>query len=179
MIRIIAGEYRHRQIKDPSREKTRPTQDRIREALFSALKSEISDRTVLDLFAGSGALAFEALSRGAKSAVMVDVSPVCLKAMRETADSLDLGERAVLIKSDALDYLKRTDRKFGLVFLDPPYQSSYNRQCIDLLQSLSLLTDDAIIVIEQDREVGPVAGFALKSYSYGSKRIGIYRRELQ
>lgn len=178
MIRIIAGEYRHREVIRPATDKTRPTQDRIREALFSALGYAVNGRVALDLFAGSGALGFEALSRGAEKVVLVDKAKDCIVAMNKTKDSFKCGEAVEIIQSDAINFIKTTNTKFSLVFLDPPYKNRSNSEIIKLLLTNSLLTDNAIIVREQDYEVEEIENFTLKTYHYGEKRIGIYRRNI-
>lgn len=177
MIRVIAGRFRSREIIQPLSSKTRPTQDRVREAIFSALQHSVSGRTVLDLFAGSGAYGFEAVSRGAASAVLVDSSPICRQAMEKTKESLGLEDQVMVVCRDAFSYLRTAQGPFGLVFLDPPYKSLLCPRAIRELQALSLLSDDAIIVAEQETDIAPVDGFALKTYRYGSKRVGILRRE--
>lgn len=176
MIRIIAGEYRHREVVRPATDETRPTQDRIREALFSALGYTVNGRVALDLFAGSGALGFEALSRGADKVVLVDKAKDCIAAMNKTKASFKCGDEVEIIQSDALNFIKTTSTKFGLVFLDPPYKNRSNSEIIKTLLTNSLLTDNAIIVREQDYDIEEIEQFTLKTYRYGEKRIGIYRR---
>lgn len=100
MIRIIAGEFRHREIVNPNRAKTRPTQDRVREAIFSAISMSIKNRVVLDLFAGSGAYGFEALSRGASKAYFVDNAKECVEAIKETTTNLKIKDRVIITRSD-------------------------------------------------------------------------------
>ena len=176
MIRIIAGEFRHREIENPNVKGTRPTQDRVREAIFSALSNDVKDRFVLDLFAGSGAYSFEALSRGAREAYMVDRAKECILAMKKTAANLKIEDRVTIIRSDYLQFLKSNTKVFDLVFLDPPYAFNNNKNTIAMLLSLSMLTDNAIIIAEQENELEEIEGFRLRSYVYGYKKVGIYRR---
>jgi 16S rRNA (guanine966-N2)-methyltransferase len=121
-MRVIAGRYRGRTLHAPRGRATRPTSDRVREALFSIL-GEIDGATVLDLFAGSGALAIEALSRGASDATLVDSSPAAIAAIRRNLEAL--GIEAEVVRADAVawcEQAKRRARQYDLVFLDPPYR---------------------------------------------------------
>ena len=119
-LRIIAGRWRGVPITFPPRAELRPTPDRVRETIFNWLQPVILDAHVLDLFAGSGALAFEALSRGAARAVLVDRDMQIVRHLQQTADKLG-ATAAECIQSDAQRYLERTPAPFDVVFLDPPY----------------------------------------------------------
>jgi 16S rRNA (guanine966-N2)-methyltransferase len=119
-MRVVAGQFGGRKLASPptrSRE-VRPTSDRARETLFSIL-GDVSDLSVLDLFCGTGALAIEAISRGADSAVLVDRAPALA---RRNVEALGLANRCELVRADAIRYLERCDDRFGLVFCDPPYR---------------------------------------------------------
>ena len=119
-IRIIAGEYRGRRIAVPDRPGLRPTPDRVRETLFNWLGQALDGLACLDLFAGSGALGFEAASRGAARVVMVEQDRAVLEVLKNTRDTI--GARQVqVVLDDALAYLKRTPDRFDVVFLDPPF----------------------------------------------------------
>ncbi len=118
-LRITGGELGGRRIHAPKGAKLRPTTERVREAIFSIL-GDVSGARVLDLFSGTGALAFEALSRGASEATLVDTHP---RAARENADRLGLLDRAKVVRSDAIRFLRRAERgSFDLVLCDPPYR---------------------------------------------------------
>ena len=122
-IRIIAGEYRGRRIKVASRPGLRPTPDRVRETLFNWLGQWLAGQSCLDLFAGSGALGFEAASRGAARVVMVESDRAAFSALESARAKI--GARAVeLVYGDALDYLARTRERFDVVFLDPPFRQN-------------------------------------------------------
>jgi len=116
-VRVVAGELGGRRLTSPRGRALRPTADRVREALFSIL-GEVAGERVLDLYAGTGALAIEALSRGASSATLVDTD---LRTARLNVDALGLGERCELVRSDALRHLRRDEGEYDLVFCDPPY----------------------------------------------------------
>jgi 16S rRNA (guanine966-N2)-methyltransferase len=122
-VRIVAGEWRGRRIKAPDDDRVRPTADRVREAWMSIIGSQVVGARVLDLFAGSGALGLEALSRGAALAEFVDVSARSLKALRENAESLGAGERAIIHRGDAVRFVAGlSEGAFDLAFADPPYK---------------------------------------------------------
>ncbi len=122
-IRIIGGEYRGRRIAVPERRDLRPTPDRVRETLFNWLGQTLETKTCLDLFAGSGALGFEAASRGAARVVMVESDRSVFAALKKTLDLI--GARQIdLILGDAFDYLRKSDQRFDVVFLDPPFRQN-------------------------------------------------------
>ena len=120
-MRVITGTARGRVLKTLEGEDVRPTTDRVKEAVFSIIQFEIEGRRVLDLFAGSGQLGIEALSRGAASATFVDMSKDSLSAVKYNLEHTKLGDNAKVVQTDALSFLKLTKDKFDIVFLDPPY----------------------------------------------------------
>lgn len=151
-MRVIAGTHRGATLRAPRGEQTRPTSDRVREALFSMLGSEVVDARVLDLFAGSGALGIEALSRGAATATFVDSSAAAIAAIRRNLESLRLeGE---VVRRQALATLRSAPlaaREYDLVFLDPPYRMA-SALGAELSAALPpLLAPDARVVAESDR----------------------------
>ena len=119
-IRIIAGEYRGRRIRVPDRTGLRPTPDRVRETLFNWLGQSLEGLACLDLFAGSGALGFEAASRGAARVVMVEHDCVVFEGLKKTRDTIG-AKQVELVLEDAFTYLKRANQSFEVVFLDPPF----------------------------------------------------------
>ena len=151
MIRIVSGKYRHLILKQPNVTSTRPTMDKVREALMSSLGFFIQNRTVLDLFAGSGALGLEALSRGAKKCVFVDNNFEAIKTIKENIKSLKIEEETEVIKNEYMSYLQNSNEIFSLVFLDPPYKEkdSYEKVISYLLKE-QRLSKDGIIVLESD-----------------------------
>jgi 16S rRNA (guanine966-N2)-methyltransferase len=173
-MRIVAGSLGGRRLTAPRGMRTRPTSDRVREALFSIL-GPLEGVRVLDLFAGSGALGIEALSRGAASAVFVDSDARAVAAVRANLE--DLGLDAGVHRRDALTYLRSTpEGPFGLVFLDPPY-SSASEMAGPLSERLpSVLTDHARIVSESDkRNPLQLTLPLLDERVYGDTRIAIHR----
>ncbi|HUX34929.1 MAG TPA: RsmD family RNA methyltransferase [Gemmatimonadaceae bacterium] len=121
-MRIVAGKWRGRRIRPPDDDRVRPTADRVREAWMSIVSPWIPEARVLDLYAGSGALGLEALSRGAAEAHLVDTTPASLRCIRENADALGAGAAAVIHRADALRFVKGLDaHAFDIAFADPPY----------------------------------------------------------
>ena len=181
-MRIVGGKYRHRLIIYPDdMEHTRPTKDRIREAIFSAL-GDFTNSNALDLYAGSGAMGLEALSRGASKCAFVDVSPIAIKTIKGNLDNLKItSEEYILIKDkdiNALEKFKTLNEKFDLVFLDPPYEQGQYQQIVDLLLDKDLLSEHAVIVIEANRDVNleNIEYQKKKDYHYGEIKVFIYWR---
>jgi 16S rRNA (guanine966-N2)-methyltransferase len=173
-VRVVAGEFRGRRIAAPRGMRTRPTADRVREALFSML-GDVSGARVLDLYAGSGALGIEALSRGAESALFVERDPRAVAAIERNLESLGL-EQAVL-RQDAVRFLARAEGTFDLVFCDPPYDSA-SRLAGPLTEGLPALTSEqARIVTESDKRNPLELPFPLLTErTYGDTRIAIHGR---
>jgi len=134
-VRIIAGEYRGRRIPVAQKADLRPTPDRVRETLFNWLGQDLSGRACLDLFAGSGALGFEALSRGAASAVMVENNSDALRALRENADKLG-ARNLTVVRGDALEFARDSRGRFDVVFVDPPYRLRLQTAALALVRRL-------------------------------------------
>jgi 16S rRNA (guanine966-N2)-methyltransferase len=173
-LRIVAGQFKGRRLAAPRGVRTRPTADRVREALFSML-GDVNGARVLDLYAGSGALGIEALSRGAASAVFVERDPQAVAAIERNLAAV--GVEAVVVRQDALRYLARADGPFELVFCDPPYDSA-SRLAAPLAERLPVLTaEDARIVTESDKRNPLELPFPLLvERDYGDTRIAIHGR---
>jgi len=149
-LRIVAGNWRSRLLRIAAVPGLRPTSERIRETLFNWLAPRIAGARCLDLFAGTGALGFEALSRGAAAAVFVEQSPEAANALRGSIDALD-AKGAQVRQMDALAYLRTsTSDKFDIVFLDPPFAADNLADLCRLLAESSMLMADAWVYIEQD-----------------------------
>ena len=149
-MRVISGSARGLKLVSLDSLATRPTLDRVKEALFSILSPYISGASVLDLFAGSGALGIEALSRGAKEAVFVDSLPAALDIVKKNASSARVDGRSVFRLSDALKFLKNSRDRYDIVFLDPPYSSGLYKPSLELICENSLLERNGIVVLEWD-----------------------------
>jgi 16S rRNA (guanine966-N2)-methyltransferase len=175
-MRVVAGRFGGRSLLAPRGRATRPTSDRVREALFSILGDAVVGARVLDLFAGSGALGIEALSRGASSAVLVDSSAAAVAAIRRNL--AEVGAEAEVRRQDAIAYLRgasRDARQYDLVFLDPPYRraSALGRELSAALAPV--LTPDARVVAESDRRAPlELDRELLDERRYGDTLIRIY-----
>ncbi|MEA2207853.1 MAG: rRNA (guanine966-N2)-methyltransferase [Solirubrobacteraceae bacterium] len=178
-MRVIAGELGGRRLQAPRGRTTRPTSDRVREALFSML-GDVAGAHALDLFAGSGALGIEALSRGAAEAVFVERNPLALRALRANLDSLGLAPpRASVLAGDALSALRSTRKAketYDLLFIDPPYSQARDWTA-ELSAALSpLLRPQARVVVESDRRAPLRLGLELeRERRYGDTSIRIHR----
>lgn len=179
MIRIIAGIFKGRFLKVPDSKVTRPTMDKVRQAIFSAIKDKSQGAIVLDLFAGSGAMGLEALSRGAQKVYLNDKDRGTFAIMRENALSLDSDKESVVLScQDYRLFLKRSvDIKFDLVILDPPYRYTINNDIIQYMVKFDMLKDNAVVVSEQDYPNKEIDGFKMKEYRYGQKHVAIYQME--
>jgi 16S rRNA (guanine966-N2)-methyltransferase len=150
-LRIVAGKWRSRLLPIADQQGLRPTSARVRETLFNWLSTDIRGRHCLDLFAGTGALGFEALSRGAASATMIEKSKAAGSILKHSAELLE-ADNARIECADAMVYLGRpADRRYDIVFLDPPFADDLVEECCQLLQSNGWLSDNATIYIEQDK----------------------------
>jgi 16S rRNA (guanine966-N2)-methyltransferase len=151
-VRIIAGCWRSRTLEVPAVPGLRPSPDAVRETLFNWLNPRIHDSHCLDLFAGSGALGFEAASRGAASVVMVDSSLRAVEALRRNQDKLQASDRIRIVATTASRFLQQQQKKeaqqFDIVFLDPPFADDQLESICRLLQQRSLLAGDALVYIE-------------------------------
>lgn len=150
-VRIVGGDYRRRLLRFPDSEGLRPTPDRVRETLFNWLGQDLDGWHCLDLFAGSGALGFEAASRGATRVVMVEKTPRVLAALHENHELLHKPPAIEIVRGDALQYLASTKTKFDLVFLDPPYKAGWIGRLEGLLPPV--LEEDAAIYVEAEHEI--------------------------
>ena len=155
-VRIISGKYKSRKITFPSRPQIRPTGNRIRESLFNWLQVEISNSRCLDLFAGSGALGIEALSRGAATATFVESDREAAFYLEKNLLRLGTTSGSVIV-ADAINFLKRSKDidPFNIVFLDPPFKGSLLADCVDLLESNYMISDYGNIYIETEAEFSP------------------------
>jgi len=150
-MRIIGGEYRSRLISMPKGVGIRPTQDKVRQAIFNLL-GDINGKKVLELFAGSGAFGIESLSRGARHTTFIDNNFKCTQAIRANLDSLDINESIYdIIRTNGLSVMARLakeDEKFDLIFLDPPYHKGMARKCLIKIDSYDILSQNALVIIE-------------------------------
>jgi len=171
-VRIIAGKWRSRIVKFPAAAQLRPTPDRVRETLFNWLGQRLDDLACLDLFAGSGALGFEAMSRGARRVVMVERDRAIAEGLREAARSLE-AEGLDVEQGDALAWLARGGERFDVAFVDPPYASDLAVQALGLLPSR--LNPGARVYVESAAPLSPGARWrVLREDRAGAVRYALY-----
>jgi len=180
-MRVISGKARGTQLKTPDGMLTRPTIDRVKEALFSIIQFDIPASKVLDLFGGTGQLGIEALSRGAKSAVFVDQREDACRLIRENLKRTRLEQDAKVVRSDYLDYLKRCREKYDIIFLDPPYAEVFLENALKCITEIDILQSGGIIVAE--RPLGKELPWEFEGYTrsrdykYGKVLLTIYRKD--
>ena len=179
-MRVITGKARGVQLKTPDGMQTRPTTDRVKEAMFSIVHFEIPGAKVLDLFGGTGQLGIEALSRGAASAVFVDAREDSCRLIRENLKRTRLEGEGKVVRSDYLDYLGRCREKFNIILLDPPYAEVFLENALKRITEIDILETNGIIMTE--RPLGKelpweFAGYSRsKDYKYGNTLLTIYRK---
>ena len=180
-MRVITGKARGVQLKTPDGMTTRPTSDRVKEALFSIIQFEIPTASVLDLFGGTGQLGIEALSRGAKSAVFVDAGEPACRLIKENLRRTKLESDAKVVRADYMDYLSRSRESFDIILLDPPYAEVFLENAIKKISEIDILKSGGIIVAERPvgKEIpGEFPGFTRsKDYKYGSVLLTLYRKD--
>ena len=180
-MRVITGKARGVLLKTPDGMATRPTTDRVKEAMFSIIQFDIPGARVLDLFGGTGQLGIEALSRGAKSAVFIDEREDACRLIRENLRRAKLENAARVIRSDYANFLKNCKEQFDIIFLDPPYAEIFLENSLNLITEIDILQSGGIIVAE--RPVGKellcaFPGYARsKDYKYSSTILTVFRKD--
>ena len=177
-MRVITGSARGRKLKTPETYDIRPTTDNVKEAVFNIIQFDVEGRRVLDLFAGTGQLGIEALSRGAAETVFVDRDREAVKIVKENLKTCGL--QAQVRQKDALSALRR-EEKFDLIFVDPPYDAGLYGEVLETIKSVDKLTDGGIIIVEA-RSTEPLPELAApygkrKEYRYGKVKIAVYTKE--
>jgi len=168
-MRIIRGRHQRRQIVAPDNLPTRPTTDMAKESLFNILENQIDleETTALDLFAGTGNISYELVSRGCPHVTAVDENQNCVRFIRETANKLNMNELSV-VKSDVFRFLPMHKTKYDLIFADPPYDCKHYELLVDLIFQNELLKEDGIFVLEHDRTID----FSEHPHCYDHRKYG-------
>ena len=181
LLRVISGKAKGVVLKTPQGLNTRPTTDRVKEALFSIIQFDLPATHVLDLFAGTGQLGIEALSRGAAFAVFVDERDDACKLIKENLARTKLSNCGRVVRSDYLSYLKRCNEKFDIIILDPPYAEVFLENSLKMITEIDILQTGGIIVTE--RPLGKDLSLELpgyirsKDYKYGQTILTLYRKD--
>ncbi|MBN7772569.1 16S rRNA (guanine(966)-N(2))-methyltransferase RsmD [Clostridium aminobutyricum] len=177
-MRIIAGDLKGRKLISPKDDKVRPTSDKVKEAIFSMIADTYYDEVVIDLFAGTGNLGIEAISRGAKRCYFGDRSRESLVLIKENITKCNVQDQSVIIAGDYEMILKRISEKAQIIFLDPPYKDGLMIGCIELIDQLDLLKEDGYIIAEHSltenlpEQIGHFE--KIKEKKYGKIVVSIY-----
>lgn len=177
-MRVITGTARGHRLKTPENYDIRPTTDNVKESVFNIIQFDIEGRRVLDLFAGTGQLGIECLSRGAAEAVFIDENTAAVKIVKENLKTC--GFTAAVLQQDALSYLRHCG-KFDLIFVDPPYDSRLYESVLETINSVDILSDGGIILCESRREKSLPDMRApyrkKKEYNYGRVKLTVYIKD--
>ncbi len=165
-MRIIAGNLRGSKLLTPDGDNTRPTTDRIKTTMFNIIAFDIAEQDVLDVFAGSGSLGFECLSRGANSATFLDIDKNAIQIINKNAEKLRLTDSSNIYNKSFDEFLNKNTNKFGLIFLDPPYSKGIHEQALELISKNDCLTEDGVIVLEisSDDNYGDLEALGFEVY---------------
>lgn len=178
-MRIITGDYRGRKLEAPMGNDVRPTSDKVKEAVFNIIQQEIRDAVCVDLFAGTGSLGLEALSRGAKKCYFCDNSRESINLVKTNIKKCGAENKSVVLAGDYTKALARVRDKADIFFLDPPYSAGLYEKCFELIETLDLLSGDGLIIAEHGvRDFLPeqIGTFQLvKERKYGKIMVSIYR----
>ncbi len=172
-MRIISGVKRGAKLMALPGDDTRPTTDRVKESLFNIIQWEIRGSRVLDLFAGSGALGLEALSRGADYVCFADNNPAAVKVLNANISKIDFVSKSKVVCGDFRDLIRGDNNKYDIIFLDPPYASDYIHQCLVEIQRKELLANGGIIVCETTKDkLFDTSGFKVRKEAvYGITKL--------
>ncbi len=183
-MRIIAGKYKGMRIKAPKGTNTRPTSDRVKEAIFSTLSGKTENANVLDLFAGTGGLSFEAISRGAKNACLIEKNKAAYDIIMENAEKLKITDKITVFLGDVTHFFRKKEKKTGkydLIFLDPPYYGKYYNEIITSIEEYDLLSHNGVLVAEAPKtmtaeEFETTSLTLVKTAAYGDTKIFYFQK---
>ncbi|SHM08811.1 16S rRNA (guanine966-N2)-methyltransferase [Caldanaerovirga acetigignens] len=180
MMRITGGMFRGRRIKSLPGEKTRPTSDIVRESLFNILGERILNCSFLDIFAGTGSVGIEALSRGAEKAAFIEKSGFACRVIKENLNNLGISEKGMIIKSDFLKGMRKLESinaMYDIIFLDPPYNKGYASKCLEILSYSKLVSPAFIIVVQHSVSESikvPLGLICYKEKKYGITKLSFF-----
>ena len=179
-VRVISGSARGLKLNTPGDDRVRPTTDRVKESMFNIIQDWVYDSQVLDLFAGSGALGIEALSRGASQAVFCDNSLDSIKIRKSNIEKARVADRSQIVSGDfkrCLRDMEAKNQSFDMIFVDPPYYEGLFEEVLDTIRSCKILKKDGIVIVEHDakRPIGQVEGLEVyKEKKYGITMLTFY-----
>lgn len=175
-MKVISGIYKGKKIEIPNKDITRPTMDRVKESLFATINKYLKEAVILDLFGGSGALSFEALSNGASYAYIVENSSESVKVISKNINNLGIECKVKLIKDDAIKWLKRANIKVDIIFLDPPYNNDLLKKSLEIIKNIDILNENGIVVCEHEKIISFINFNIIKQKKYGQKYITILNK---
>lgn len=178
-MRIISGIRRGHKLLEFEGDDVRPTTDRVKESIFNLIQSFVPGAVCLDMFAGSGALSFEAISRGARKAVCIDKDKRSIDIIGKNADSLGFTDKCEIVNMSCFDYADRTKEKYDIIFLDPPYNRDFIEPVLKSIIGNDILEEDGIAVLESDGPDfrGEIDGLSIyRQRKYGRTYITVYRK---
>lgn len=179
-VRVISGSARGLKLNTPGDDRVRPTTDRVKESMFNIVQDWVYDSQVLDLFAGSGALGIEALSRGASQAVFCDNSLDSIKIIKSNIEKARVADRSQIVSGDfkrCLRDMEAKNQSFDMIFVDPPYYKGLFEEVLDTIRSCKILKKDGIVIVEHDakKPIGQVEGLEVyKEKKYGITMLTFY-----
>lgn len=178
-MRVIGGKYRRLLLKAPEGMNTRPSLDQVKEAAFSIISEKVYEARCLDLFAGSGALGIEALSRGASFVHFNDLSKKAIRVVKENLEHLKVSEPYLISELEYTRLIQQQEEPYDLIFLDPPYRFLIHEEIISLMEDKGLVSPYGIFVCETTKEAPTVThtGYVGKEYHYGNVKLTILRRQ--
>ncbi|MCR4851391.1 MAG: 16S rRNA (guanine(966)-N(2))-methyltransferase RsmD [Lachnospiraceae bacterium] len=179
-MRVIAGKCRSLQLKTPKGVNTRPTLDRIKETLFNIIQNEVPGAVVADIFAGSGALGIEALSRGASKSYFIDNDTEALKCIEDNLAFTKLKDSSTILKGDVFTNLSRINAQhLDIIFIDPPYESGYEQKLFDTFKNLGNVDTETLIILESAKDMSvDFDGFdIIKTKEYKTNKHTFLRRK--
>lgn len=176
MIRITGGKHRSRKLLTPETNLTKPTMDKVRAGVFNALGNHLEGKEVLDLFSGSGSYGFEAISRGATSVEFVDQTKFSKDAITKNASMLHEDNYRFYL-TDALSFLNEKNKKYDLIFMDPPYKLDIIKEVLEVIEKRQLIKDKGAIIVESEQEITFNDYYVdIRHYSYGLAHVYILRK---
>ncbi len=180
-MRVIAGKMRGMNLNSPKDRRVRPTTDRIKEDLFNIIMPYVIDARVLDLFAGSGAIGIEAISRGSEFVTFVDKSKASIDLIKQNVNKTKCFDECEIIKTDALSFLDTCESKYDIIYLDPPYKYDKIKLIIEKIDKCGILKKEGVLIVEHDRKISfdeKISRFKMyKSKTYSLSMLSFYNLE--
>lgn len=179
-MRVITGTARGRRLRTLEGVETRPTTDMVKESMFNIIQFDVEGRRVLDLFAGSGQLGIEAMSRGAVSAAFVDSNPEAVRIIRENLENTGFLEKSKVVSGEAVSFLSSVREKFDLILMDPPYRTGLLRRALEQIAAFDILSPGGIIICESESDFvlpEPLDGFQAHEYRYGRTKVSLLTKK--